>query len=184
MDSRHPHAPRPGSRRARLLALALASSLAWAAGAASPTAPAASRATAPLAEAEVRAFMRGVADASRRRDVEALAATLAPDCTIELTTRTAGAERTTQFTRDEYVGMLRNGYASMKDLEEYDYDVEDLAVELDAGGTGATVHARVRERAVFQGSESLTRSEETSRVERRDGRLALVSVTATTQSAR
>lgn len=136
---------------------------------------------APVAEADVRALMQRVEHAARARDVERLAALLADDCRIELRTRMGGKEHLTPFTKAEYIGMLTSGYASMRDLQAYDYEMSQLEVQLDPGG--ATVRAVVHEAAVFPGGTVATRSEEVSRVERRGDALQLVVVTATTEAA-
>lgn len=134
----------------------------------------------PLAEGEVRAFMTTVEHASRARDVQRLAATLSADCRIELRTRIGGQERVTLMTRDEYVQMLASGYASLKDLEAYDYAVDDEQVALERDAPAATVVSHVTETIVFGGRRQVTHSEETTRVERRDDHLKIVAVSALT----
>ena len=136
---------------------------------------------APVDEAEVRALMQRVEAAARARDVQRLAALLADDCRIELRTHIGGDERVTTFTKAEYVEMLTSGYAAMRDLRAYDYRMSDLRVRLEPGG--ATVWAVVHEAAAFAGGTVATRSEETSRVERRGDALLLVAVSATTEAA-
>jgi hypothetical protein len=134
----------------------------------------------PLAEAEVRAFMAQVEFASRARDVGRLAALLAPDCRIELRTRIGGQERVTLMTRDEYVEMLNGGYAALKDLEAYNYEVNDQAIVIEHDEPAATVVSHVTETVVFGGQRQVTRSEETARVERRADGLKVVGVSALT----
>ncbi|HUO80812.1 MAG TPA: hypothetical protein VMU00_11785 [Steroidobacteraceae bacterium] len=153
-------------------ALALALLLSW------PTVGA--LAAPPLAEGEVRTFMAGVEHAARARDVGRLAASLAPDCRIELRTRIGGQERVTLMTRDEYVGMLTSGYAALKDLEAYDYEVTGQQVTLERDPPAATVVSQVTETVVFGGRRQVTRSEETARVERRADGLKVVAVSALT----
>ena len=153
-------------------------SLAMALAALALAAPA--HAAPPLTDAEVRAFMTNVEFASRARDVPRLAATLASDCRIELTTRIGGRERVTLMTRDEYVSMLTSGYAALKDLQEYDYEVDDQQVALEPDAPAATVVSHVTETLVFDGQRQVTHSEETARVERRDGALRIVAVSAVT----
>jgi ketosteroid isomerase-like protein len=152
--------------------------------AAAPTgATMAARIGAPIAESEVRAAMQALEAAARRRDVDALAAMLADDCRIELRTRIDGREQVTRFTKAEYVGMLGGGYAAMRDLQSYDYELADVAVTVAPDGRSADVRARVRETAVLAGRTLVTHGDEQSRLERRDGRLAFVAVTATTEAA-
>ncbi len=134
----------------------------------------------PLTEAEVRAFMGGVEAASRARDVPRIAATLAPDCRIELRTRIDGQERVTLMTRDEYVELLTSGYASLKGLEGYDYEVSDQRVTLEHDAPAATVVSHVTETMVLGGRRQVTESEETARVERRTDGLKVVAVSALT----
>lgn len=134
---------------------------------------------APLAEQDVRAFVASVADASRDRDLDRLAAALADDCTIRLRTRFGGQEHVTELDKREYLAMLRDGFIALKDLERYDYQVGAVDVSLD-GAQAADVRAVVTETLVYGGRASTTVSEEDSRVERREGRLVLVAVTATT----
>lgn len=153
-----------------------------AAVAATPT-PAVAAQPGALVESEVRAFMGKVAVAARDRDVARLAAALADDCTIELRSRIDGRERTTSLTKAEYVLMLDRGYLAMKDLQDYDYRIVGMQVEIDADGRAATVRSQVRETAVMGGRTSATRSEETTRVVRRDGRLIAVAVSALTEAA-
>jgi hypothetical protein len=134
----------------------------------------------PLTEAEVRAFMGTVEFAARARDVQRLAGTLAADCRIELRTQIGGQERVTLMTRDEYVEMLSNGYASLKQLESYDYEVTGQAITLEHDAPAATVVSQVTETLVFAARRLVTHSEETSRVERRGGQLVIVAVSALT----
>ena len=134
----------------------------------------------PLSEAEVRAFMSTVEHAARARDVQRLGATLASDCRIELRTQIGGRERVTLLTREEYLEMLTSGYASLKDLDAYDYQVDDQQVTLERDPPAATVVSHVTETIVFGGQRQVTRSEETARVERRDDGLRVVAVSALT----
>ena len=157
----------------RALPTLLLTALALLAAAPAPAAP-------PLAEGEVRAFMSQVEFASRSRDVGRLAATLAPDCRIELRTRIGGQERITLMTRDEYVEMLTSGYASFKDLQSYDYEVDDQTVTVERDAPAATIVSHVTETVVFAGQRQVTHSEETARVERRADGLKLVGVSALT----
>ncbi len=159
-------------RTALLPALA---TLALLAAASAPAAP-------PLSEREVRDFMTSVEFASRARDVGRLAAALSPDCRIELRTRIGEQERVTLLTHDEYVGMLTSGYAALKDLEAYDYAVDDQTVELETDAPAATVVSHVTETVVFSGRRQVTHSEETARVERRGDALKLVAVSALTSA--
>jgi hypothetical protein len=176
--------PRPAAPRLAALlvvgaAVPLAGTTAPSAGAETPAARVAT--AAPVAAADARALMQQVEAAARARDVQRLAALLAEDCRIELRTRTAGGEAATKFTKAEYVRMLTSGYAAMGDLRAYDYRIDELHVELDAGG--ATVRAVVRETAVFDDGTVATRSDEVSRVERRGDAVVLVEVIATTAAA-
>jgi hypothetical protein len=155
-----------------LAALALASLLLWP-GARAHAAP-------PLSEPEIRAFMRTVEYAARARDVERLGATLATDCRIELRTRIGGQERVTLMTREEYLEMLTSGYASLKDLDAYDYQVDDQQVALENDPPAATVVSHVTETIEFGGRRQVTHSEETARVERRGDSLKVVAVSALT----
>lgn len=175
------------ARNAVAAALALAVALAAALLVAPPfsrQADAAERAArsdaAPLTDAEVRGFIERIADAARSRDVARLGATLADDGRIELRSRIGGVERTTTFTKAEYVAMLDHGYASMRELEAYDYRIVDLKVTLDPGGRTATAHSTIRETVVIGGRSAATLSDEVTRIERRDGRLVVVAVSATT----
>lgn len=138
------------------------------------------RAAPPLAEGEVRGFMNGIEFAARARDVPRLAATLAPDCRVELRTRIAGQERVTLMTRDEYLEMLTGGYAAMKDLEAYDYQVNDQQVALERDAPAATVVSHITETLVLGGRRQVTHSEETARVERRADGLKVVAVSSLT----
>ena len=133
-----------------------------------------------LTESEVRTFMSGVEAASRARDVPRIAATLAPDCRIELRTRIDGQERVTLMTRDEYVELLTSGYASLKALQGYDYEVSDQRIALEHDAPAATVVSHVTETMVFGGHRQVTESEETARVERRADGLKVVGVSALT----
>jgi hypothetical protein len=134
----------------------------------------------PLTDGEVRAFMSGVEAASRARDVPRIAAMLAPDCRIELRTRIGGRERVTLMTRDEYVELLTSGYASFKDLQDYEYEVSDQRVTLEHDAPAATVVSHVTETIVFSGHRQVTESEETARVERRADGIRVVAVSALT----
>lgn len=134
----------------------------------------------PLTEAEVRAFMGTVEFAARARDVQRLAGTLAAECRIELRTQIDGQEHVTLLTRDEYVAMLSSGYAAMHQLQSYDYEVTAQTITLERDAQAATVVSQVTETVVFANQRLVTRSEETSRVERRGGRLAIVAVSALT----
>ena len=107
-------------------------------------------------------------------------AALAPDCRIELRTRIDGQERITLMTRDEYVEMLTSGYASFKDLQSYDYAVDDQTVTIERDAPAAMVVSHVTETMVFAGQRQVTHSEETARVERRADGLKLVGVSALT----
>jgi len=143
-----------------------------------PAMPAA--AAPPLAAGEVRAFMSQVEQASRARDVVRLAAILSPDCRIELRTRIGGQERITLMTRDEYVEMLASGYAALKDLQAYDYAVDDQTIAIESDAPAATVVSHVTETIEFADQRQVTHSEETARVERRADGLKLVAVSALT----
>ncbi|MBS0376604.1 MAG: nuclear transport factor 2 family protein [Proteobacteria bacterium] len=132
-----------------------------------------------LADRDVRAFMKDIETAAQARDVERLAAALSPDCRIELRTRIGGQERVTLMTREEYIEMLRTGYAGFRELTAYEYAVKDLAVTLEADGA-ATVVSHVTETAEFAGHRETTDSEETARVERRADGLRVVAVSALT----
>lgn len=185
-----PHCPfrRPVAARGSVACALLLAAFAPPAAVAEPAAAhpahaARPAAAAPLAADEVRALMQRVEHAARLRDVDRLAAALADDCRIELRARIAGQEHVTRFTKGEYVEMLHGGYAAMRDLQQYDYEMRDLQVVLEPGGTAATVRADVFERSVFQGVQTQTRSVEESRVERRGDALVLVAVTATTEAA-
>jgi hypothetical protein len=135
----------------------------------------------PLTEAEVRAFMGTVEFAARSRDVQRLAGTLAAECRIELRTQINGQERVTLMTRDEYVEMLSSGYASLHELQSYDYEVTAQTITLERDAPAATVVSQVTETLVFADRRIVTRSEETARVERRGGSLAIVAVSALTK---
>jgi hypothetical protein len=137
-----------------------------------------------LAPAEVRAFMAEVAAASNARSVERIAALLAVDCRIELRTQLDEHEQVSLFTRDEYLAMLRSGYAGLAELADYDYRVDAEQVTLDTDPPGATVVSAVTERFSFQGHPHVTHSEETARVERRDGHPMLVAVSSLTRGER
>jgi hypothetical protein len=145
---------------------------------------AAPRAESPLAEAEVRAFMTELEHASRARDLARLTAALAPDCRIELRAEIDGHEQVTLLTRDEYVELLSTGYAALKNLEQYDYELSNVRVTLESDPPGATVVSEVTETIVFAGKRLVTESVETSRVERRAGALRLVAVSALTTGHR
>ncbi len=157
----------------RLTHLPLLAALLLLTGAGAPAAPA-------LSEGEVRAFMSTVEYAARARDVQRLAGTLAADCRIELRTQINGRERVTLMTRDEYVEMLSNGYASFKQLESYDYEVTGQAITLERDAPAATVVSQVTETVVFANQRLVTHSEETARIERRGGGLVIVAVSALT----
>jgi hypothetical protein len=134
----------------------------------------------PRAE-DVRTFMTHVENVSRARDLGKLAAMLSADCRIELRSTVEGREHVTLLTRDEYLEMLSTGYAALKDLGQYDYEVTNLEVTLEHEPPGATVVSHVRESFVFEGRQIVTESREVSRVERRGGELKLVAVSAETQ---
>ncbi len=157
----------------RLLPALLLAALVLLPAAPAPAAP-------PLAEGEVRAFMSQVEHASRARDVGRLAATLSPDCRIELRTRIGGQERVTLMTRDEYLEMLTSGFASFKDLQAYDYEVGEQTIAIEHDAPAATVVSQVTETIVLGGQRQVTHSEETARVERRADGLKLVAVSALT----
>jgi hypothetical protein len=142
------------------------------------------RAEPPLAEAEVRAFMTELEHASRARDLARLTAALAADCRIELRAEIDGHEQVTLLTRDEYVELLGTGYAALKNLEQYDYELSNVRVTLEHDPPGATVVSQVTETMVFSGKRLVTESVETSRVERRAGALRLVAVSALTTGHR
>jgi len=151
------------------------------AGLASLGAATALAAEAPLAVPEVRTFMAEIAAASNTRDVDRIAAFLASDCRIELRTLLDGSERVSLLTRAEYVAMLKNGYAGLSDLAEYDYRVDAQQVTLEADPPGATVVSSVTETFTFNGRRHATHSEETARVERRGGRPMVVAVSSLTR---
>ncbi len=138
-------------------------------------------ADAPPRPADVRAFMLHVESASRARDLEQIAATLAPDCRIELHTTVEGREQVTLLTREEYLELLKSGFAALKDLEGYDYQSSELEITFDHEPPGATVVSQVRESFVFNGRRVVTQSREVARVERRAGELKLVAVSAETE---
>ena len=142
---------------------------------------AARAAEAPLAAPEVRSFMAAVATASNARDPDRIAALLGGDCRIELRTTLAGREQVSLFTRDEYVTMLKNGYAGLAELTDYEYRVDAQQVTLDSDPPGATVVSSVTETFMFQGRRHPTHSEETARVERRGGRPMVVAVSSLTR---
>lgn len=135
---------------------------------------------APLTDAEVRSFMQSVAAAARARDVPRLAALLDDDAEIALTTRMQGVDRTNRISKADYVALLDRGYLSMKDLEAYEYDIVEMQVALDADGRAATVESQVVETITLGGRRHSTRSHETTRIERRQGRPVVVRVAATT----
>jgi hypothetical protein len=137
-----------------------------------------------LAAGEVQALMAEVAAASNARDVNRLAALLAPDCRIELRTEIGGREAITLYTRAEYVAMLTSGYASMADLSDYDYHVDHQQVTIEPDDPAATVVSDVSESFTFQARHLTTHSEETARVERRDGRAMVVAVESLTRGER
>lgn len=158
----------------RILALAaLAAPLLAAPAAADPR---------PLTEPEVRAFVAEVESAAAARDVERIGATMAADCRIEIRTHFEGREHVVTMSKDEYLGMLDKGFSGFRDLQSYAYDIEPTAIRIE-GAHAATVVGRVREDLVIRGVESATLSDETWRVERRDGRLVLAEVVATTRGA-
>jgi hypothetical protein len=134
----------------------------------------------PLTQGEVRTFMATVEHAARARDLQRLAATLAADCRIELRTQIGGQERVTLMTREEYLEMLTSGYAALKDLDAYDYEVDNQQIALERDEPAATVVSHVTETIVFSGHRQVTRSEETARVERRGDSLKVVAVSALT----
>jgi hypothetical protein len=130
---------------------------------------------------EVRAFMAHVAAASRARDLAAIAATLSSDCRIELRTVIDGREEVSLLTRAEYVDVLSNGLAALRDLADYDYRASTLEVTIDHEPPGATVISDVRETFSLGGRRLVTDSRETARVERRGGQLKVVAVSAETR---
>jgi ketosteroid isomerase-like protein len=152
--------------------------------AARPTAVAAASETraAPLTDAEIRGFMQSVAAAARARDVPRLAALLADDAEIALTTRMQGVDRTNRISKADYVALLDRGYLAMKDLEAYEYDIVEMQVALDGDGRAATVESQVVETVTLDGRRHSTRSHETTRIERRQGRPIIVGVAAMTSA--
>lgn len=150
--------------------------------AARPTAAAPQTATAPLTDAEVRSFMQSIAAAARARDVPRLAALLDDDAEIALTTSMRGVDRTNRISKADYVALLDRGYLSMKDLEAYEYDIVEMQVALDADGRAATVESQVVETVTLGGRRHSTRSHETTRIERRQGRPIVVRVAARTSA--
>ncbi len=138
------------------------------------------RAAPARSESEVRALMSTVEHASRARDVQRLGAALAADCRIELRTQIGGQERVTLLTREEYLEMLTSGYASLKDLDAYDYQIDDERITFESEPPAATVVSQVTETVVFGGQRQVTHSEETARVERRGDGLKVVAVSALT----
>jgi hypothetical protein len=142
---------------------------------------AADKPAAPPAVADVRAFMAHVERVSRDRDIAQLGAALAADCRIELRTVIGGQEHVTLLTRDEYIELLTDGAARMKDLSEYDYAVSGIEVTIDREPPGATVVSQVHESFTLGGKHFATDSRETARVEQRGGELKLVAVSSETQ---
>jgi len=131
--------------------------------------------------AEVRTFMAQVAAASRARDVEAIAAALSSDCRIEFRSVIGGREQVTLLTRAEYVKFLKTDLAALNDLSGYDYRSSTLKVSIDHEPPGATVVSRVHESFTVGEQRRVMDSLETARVERRDGALKLVAVSAETE---
>lgn len=138
----------------------------------------------PLGTAEVRTFMAGIASAARDRDVSRLGAAMADDCRIELRTLVSGREEISLLTRGEYLEQLEGGYAALADPAHYDYRVTAQRISLEQEPTAATVISRVTETVSSRGRRTATASEETARLERRDGRLLLVAVSTLTRAGR
>ena len=138
--------------------------------------PPAACAAQPLTAAEVRTLMADLAAASRARDVPRLAAALAPDCRIELRTLIGGREQITLLTRDDYLAMLGAGDLALRALEEYDYVASDREVTLEAEPPAATVVSLVTESFTLHQQHRVIHSEQTARLERRDGQLRVVAV--------
>lgn len=142
------------------------------------------RADQRLDAAEVRTFMAGVASAARARDLSRLGAAMADDCRIELRTLIDGHEEITLLTRAEYLEQLEGGYAALAEPEQYDYRVTAQRISLEREPSAATVVSRVTETVSSRGRRLATATEETARLERRDGRLRLVAVSSLTRAPR
>jgi uncharacterized protein DUF4440 len=136
--------------------------------------------SATLTTAEIRAFMDQVTDASRARDVGALAKLLAPDCSIVLETDVNGAHQTTHLTRDQYVDLLEHGRAALSDLTSYNYHAQTLSVVLAPDAISATVTSAVIETVEYGGRRLVTTSTEETTVARVDGAIRIIAVSAHT----
>lgn len=131
------------------------------------------RAGAPLTPGEVQAFLAGFADAERAGDVAALDRALAPDCRVELRVADGGREHVTALTHDEYVADLGEFYASLPTLAAYQYEAAPARITVADDGATATAARQVTESFTVDGERHVFRLEQTARIERRDGRLAI-----------
>ena len=126
-----------------------------------------------LDEAAVGRFIASFDAAERAGDVAAIGAALAADCRVEMRATTEGHELVTALARDEYLADLGDFYASLHDLAGYEYRSEPAHVTLASGAAAASVTRQVTEAFVADGERRAFHIEETTRVELRDGQLAI-----------
>jgi hypothetical protein len=139
-----------------------------------------SRASEPFTEAAVRTMVAELNAAATKRQIGPWEARLAPECDISMQVTTFGKLKTTHFSRREYLDLTQKLWAEFaRQSVGYHYEAGPINVRIAAGEKVAVVSGSSTETLTYpDGQELVTTGLSTMRVELREGRLMIVSITA------
>lgn len=128
----------------------------------------------PITAEEVETFLDETRTAIMAKDIDFIAASIAPDATISFHYDSLGTDEPITLNRDEYIAALAKVFATTVALE-IEIDIKDI--EIDPAGKSARVTLTVRERVIWPDREQHSVNEEILLLARYQGRLVAVVIT-------
>lgn len=129
---------------------------------------------AELTRETVTAYLKAMESAIHNNDMDAIAATLAPEVMISFKIDSAEGEEYVQFNRDEYMATL---YALLPTLTDYSFKMTIKNIEIDAQNQRAQVTLDVWEKLVWPEQQQESYAREVIVLEQRDGQLLAILIT-------
>jgi hypothetical protein len=128
-----------------------------------------------ITEAEVRAMLARVEEASKGEDVKAIMSFIANDAEISLTARGPLGSTSRTMGREDYERELKLG---MSLTENYNFRTNIRSITISPDGMSAVVEADIFEVVELFGVKATSITKEVSIVQRRDGRIKYVKISA------
>lgn len=130
--------------------------------------------TPPLTAETVRTYLEAMESAIHNNDLDAIAASLAPDVMISFKIDSAEGEEYVQFSREEYMATL---YALLPTLTDYSFKMTIKDIEIDESGQRAQVTLDIWEKLVWPEHQQESYAREVIVLEQRDGQLVAILIT-------